>query len=363
MMIVRLLCMVWFWVAAGVVQAADFRVTFINPGGETGFWGDVSRTMMAAAADLNVDLEILHADRRPYGMEELLSLRLEQGELPDYFILVNENQAAARLMQLMEGRESKVLFLLNKLTPKQRADLERRNIDLHGIIASVVPDNETAGYEMAQSLFAEARRLNPEAGEIRLLSLTGDSTTPAGLQRELGMLRAVADNSDVKLVHAIPVDWSEELAFARTKSVLNRTRIDVVWGANDDIAFGAQRAATDVGLTIGKDILFAGLNWSNRGMNAVRSNELTMTHGGHFFAGAWAIVMLRDHFFRSVQGEVFVDVVFKMSPITAQNVELYLSRLGDGNWDKIDFARFCKSSSNHSHYDFSADAILEAAGS
>lgn len=78
-MIVRLLCMVWFWVAAGVVQAADFRVTFINPGGETGFWGDVSRTMMAAAADLNVDLEILHADRRPYGMEELLSLRLEQG--------------------------------------------------------------------------------------------------------------------------------------------------------------------------------------------------------------------------------------------------------------------------------------------
>lgn len=206
-------------------------------------------------------------------------------------------------MQLMEGRESKVLFLLNKLTPKQRVDLERRNIDLHGIIASVVPDNETAGYEMAQSLFAEARRLNPEAGEIRLLSLTGDSTTPAGLQRELGMLRAVADNSDVKLVHAIPVDWSEELAFARTKSVLNRTRIDVVWGANDDIAFGAQRAATDAGLNIGKDILFAGLNWSNRGMNAVRSNELTMTHGGHFFAGAWAIVMLRDHFFRSVQGK------------------------------------------------------------
>ncbi|GAB2184392.1 ABC transporter substrate-binding protein [Roseibium sp. LAB1] len=362
-MFVRLLCMVWFWVVAGVVQAADFRVTFINPGGETGFWGDVSRTMVAAAVDLNVELEILHANRRPYGMEELLSRRLEQGELPDYFILVNENQAAARLMQLMEGKSSKVLFLLNKLTPKQRVDLERRNISLQGIVASIVPDNETAGYEMAQSLFAEARRRNPDAQEIRLLSLTGDTSTPAGLQRELGMLRAVADNGDVKLVHAIPVDWSEETAFARTRSVLNRTRIDVVWGANDDIAFGAQRAAVEAGLNIGTDILFAGLNWSNRGMNAVRSSELTMTHGGHFFAGAWAVVMLRDHFFRSVQGEVFVDVVFKMSPITAENVELYLSRLGDENWDKINFARFCKSSTNRSHYDFSSAAILEAAGS
>jgi ABC-type sugar transport system substrate-binding protein len=360
-MFVRLLCMVWFWIAASVVQASDFRVTFINPGGETGFWGDVSKTMSAAAADLNVDLEILYANRRPYGMQELLRHRLDQGDLPDYFILVNENQSAARLMQLMEGKPSKVLFLLNKLTPQQRVELERRNIDLSGIIASIIPDNETAGYDMAQFLFAEARRRYPQAKEIRLLALTGDTTTPAGLQRELGMMRAVADNSDVKLVHAIPVNWNEELAFVRTRNVLNRTRIDVVWGANDEIALGAQRAAAEAGLHIGKDILFAGLNWSNRGMNSVKSGNLTMTHGGHFFAGAWSIVMLRDHFFRRIQSEVSVDVMFKMSPITSQNVDVYLSRLGDGNWDKIDFAGFCKSMSNRSHYDFSATAILEAA--
>ncbi|MEE4014292.1 ABC transporter substrate-binding protein [Roseibium sp. FZY0029] len=362
-MFVRLLCMVWFWIAAGVVQAADFRVTFINPGGEKGFWGDVSRTMAAAAADLNVDLEILYANRRPYGMQELLQHRLDQGDLPDYFILVNENQSAARLMQLMEGKPSKVLFLLNKLTPQQRVELERRNIDLRAIIASIVPDNETAGYDMAQSLFDEARRLHPQVKEIRLLALTGDTTTPAGLQRELGMMRAVADNSDVKLVHAIPVSWNEELAFVRTRNVLNRTRIDVVWGANDDIALGAQRAAAEAGLHIGKDVLFAGLNWSTRGMDSVKSGKLTMTHGGHFFAGAWAIVMLRDHYFRRIQSEVSVDVMFTMSPITSQNVDVYLSRLGDSNWDKIDFAGFCKSISSRSHYDFSAAAILDAAGS
>jgi ABC-type sugar transport system substrate-binding protein len=362
-MIARLFYVVFIWIAAGAAQAADFRVTFINPGFESGFWGDVSKTMAAAAADLNVELEVLYANRQPYGMEEQLGRRLEQGNLPDYFILVNENQAAARLMQLLEGQPSKVLFLLNKLTPKQRGDLERRNIDLKSIIATIVPDNETAGYEMAQALFREARRQNPDGREIRLLSLTGDTVTPAGLQRELGMLRAVADNRDVKLVHAIPVEWSEELAFLRTKAVLDRTRIDVVWGANDDIALGARRAADEAGLEAVKDVFFAGLNWSDRGMNAVQANEMTMTHGGHFFAGAWSIVMLRDHFSRSAKGEVFVDVVFKMSPITAENVDLYLERLGDGNWEKINFARFAKSFAGHSHYDFSAQAILDAAGS
>ncbi|MCK7612889.1 ABC transporter substrate-binding protein [Roseibium sediminicola] len=352
-----------FWIASFAVQAADFRVTFINPGDDTGFWGEVAKTMSAAARDLNADLEILNANRRPYAMEELLSHRLERGDLPDYFILVNENQAAARLMQLMEGHPSKVLFLLNKLTPNQKTNLERRNIDLRSIVASIVPDNETAGYDMATSLIEKARRSGSFKGKIRLLALTGDTNTPAGLQRELGMLRAVADHSDVKLVHAIPVDWSEELAYQRTRDVLARTRVDIVWGASDDLALGAQKAAREAGLVAGKNIFFAGLNWSKRGMDAVATDGMTMSHGGHFFAGAWSMVMLRDHFFKSVKGEVFVDVLFKMSPITMDNVEVYLTHLGDGDWDKIDFTRFCKSRTGRSHYDFSAEAILEAAGS
>lgn len=362
-MIVRLLCIVWLLVASSAAQAADFRVTFINPGDETGFWGEVTRTMSAAASDLNVDLEVLNANRQPYAMEELLSQRLEQGNLPEYFILVNEHQSAARLMQMMEGHPSKVLFLLNKLTPNQKTILERRNIDLRSIVASIVPDDENAGYEMADALFAEARRKGTEKGKIRLLALTGDTSTPAGALREMGMLRAVAGNADVELVHSIPADWDETVAYQRTRDVLKRTRVDVVWSASDDMAFGARRATDELGLAPGEDIFFAGLGWSRRGMDGVQNMEMSLTHGGEFFAGAWSIVMLRDHFHKSVKGEVFVDVLFKMSPITLDNVEIYLNHLGDGNWDKIDFTRFCKSRTGRSHYDFSAEAILEAAGS
>jgi ABC-type sugar transport system substrate-binding protein len=360
-MILRLFCLVCFWLASQAALAADFRVTFVSPGGKTGFWGGVADTMAAAAADLNADLEVLHADRKPYAMTELLGRRLAEGDLPDYFILVNENQAGARLIQLMAGTSSKVLFLLNTLTPQQRDNLERRNIDLGNVIGSVIPDNESAGYEMAQSLFDALRQAEPDADGYRLLALTGDTSTPAGLERELGMMRAVADNPDVTLEHAIPVSWSEEIAYERAARALARGRVDAIWSANDDIALGAGRAAAESGLAAGRDIFLAGLNWSRRGMEAVRSGTMTMTHGGHFFAGAWSMVMLRDYHFRTVRGEMTVDVMFKMSPITQRNVDLYLDRLGKGSWDRIDFRRFCKTLSGGSHYDFSAAAILQAA--
>lgn len=361
-MAVRFLCFCFFWTLAYTVHAADFRVTFINPGGSDGFWGEVTKTMSAAAADLNIELEILNADRQPYGMETQLQQRLDRGDLPDYFVLVNEYQAGGRLLQLLDGTPSKVLFLLNNLTRKQQDILEMRRIDLRKIVASIVPDNETAGYQMALSLFEAARALHPHHDKIRLLALTGDTSTPAALLRETGMQRAVADNPDVDLVHAIPVNWNEDLAYRRAKDVLERTPVHAVWGANDAIAFGARRAAVESGLAVGDDVVFAGLNWSKRAMDAVQRKEMAMSHGGHFFAGAWAIVLLRDHFFRVSKGEVHVDVRFKMSPITLENVELYLESLGDGNWDKIDYSQFCKTRTGRSNYDFSAEAILNAAG-
>ncbi|MDN3720698.1 hypothetical protein QW131_19210 [Roseibium salinum] len=139
---------------AGAVHAADFRVTFINPGGESGFWGEVSKTMAAAAADLDVELEILYADRQLYRMEALLQQRLDQGDLPDYFILVNEKSGGrAAASTARRQAQQDLLFLLNKLTAKQMMMLERRNITMDNIVASIIPDNEIAGYDMAQSLF------------------------------------------------------------------------------------------------------------------------------------------------------------------------------------------------------------------
>ncbi|WP_306147878.1 MULTISPECIES: ABC transporter substrate-binding protein [unclassified Roseibium] len=340
------------------VHAAGFRVTFINPGGDSGFWGHVSKTMQAAAADFDVDLEILNADRRPYYMEKLLQERLSKGDLPDYFILVNELQEGARLMQLLDGQPVETVFLLNTLTQSQYGVLNERGKS--SIIGSITPNNEWAGYEMAQSLVSFGKTGGAANGGLRMLALTGDDSTPAALDRQRGMEQAAAD-SGVDLIGAVPVNWNEETAYERAKTFLNRTKVDAIWGANDAIALGAKRAAIELGMKPGENIAFAGLNWSKAGMEAVKNGQLTMTHGGHFFAGAWVIVMLYDYHNRPAPKSALDNVSFQMSAITRDNVNLFLDRLGDQNWAKIDFLGFSQAMTGLSQYDFSATAILNAA--
>lgn len=347
---------------SGISIAGDFRVTFVNPGGSEGFWGAVSQTMEAAAEDLNIDLEILNADRRPYGMEEELKARLETGNLPDYFILVNELQAGPRLLGFLKGQQVDVLMLLNTLTLGQKVAMDFSSWDQPRIVAGLEPDNETAGHRIAASVIKRARELHPDKDAIRLLALTGDSSTPAALDREAGLIAAVAEERDVRLVRAIPVQWNAETAYQKTKEVLAHKPVDAIWAANDDIALGAMRAAREHGLTPGKDIACVGMNWSLAGMEAVRRKELTLTDGGHFFAGAWALVVLRDFHFGANPPANHFDGVFEMSAITPGNVDEYLAKFGDADWDKIDFAGFTKTLGGRSKYDFSANAILTAAG-
>jgi ABC-type sugar transport system substrate-binding protein len=225
------------------------------------------------------------------------------------------------------------------------------------LIGSIVPDNEIAGYEMALSLIEAARGAGLDDNGIQMLALLGDAATPAALARQAGLERALSDNGGVTLVRALPVMWDQATAQERTAKTLQRHRLDAVWSANDQIALGAQVAALDAGERIGETIFFAGLNWSREGLEAVRDGRMTMTHGGHFFAGAWSMVMLRD----IEDGRLVEDrhVSFPMSAIGPDAVEDFLAVFGTRDWRSIDFARFRLQDAGGS-YDFSAGAILSA---
>ena len=55
------------------------------------------------------------------------------------------------------------------------------------------------------------------------------------------------------------------------------------------------QAAEQLGRQPGRDILFAGINTSREAMQAVLDGRLTALAGGHFLAGAWALLMLHDY--------------------------------------------------------------------
>ena len=209
---------------------------------------------------------------------------------------------------------------------------------------------------MAKSLIQAARAAGKDEDEdgVQIMALLGDLATPAAVERTAGMERAIEEAADVSLVRAMSVNWDAEEAANRTRKFLQKNRADAIWSANDPISFAAQSEAEAAGLQAGQDVFFAGLNWSRPALEAVHDGRMTMTHGGHFFAGAWSVVLLND-----LAGTDSLGAVdFPMSAVTGANVDLFLDRLGDGDWQKIDFTRFA---SPDGAYDFSAQAILDAA--
>lgn len=342
-----------------ILAAPQVSVTFINPGGSTSFWGEVAETMMAAAEDLDIKLKVIHTDRDRFKKLEVASQLAAQSEHPDYFIIVNELQQAPALMDALRSTNVPIFELLNRLTLEQRERFALAGGDQSRLVGSIVPDNEIAGYEMANSLITQARELSLDEHGVQMLALLGDAATPAALAREAGLMRALGENPDVELVRAFPVQWDIETAYERTVAVLRRYELDAVWSANDQIALGAMLAAREHGTVPGQDTVFVGLNWSEEGLTAVNNGEMTLTHGGHFFAGAWSMVMIRDLADGLLAEGTHVE--FPMTAITQDRAKEFCDAFDDRDWRAIDFRSFSLKNAPSGAYEFTADAILKAA--
>jgi len=349
---------------AGVsAQAANHSksILFINPGyQDKGFWKAVTDTMRAAASHFGYQLHVVSGDRKwplmlSRGLDAINTVNA------DYIVLVNEHQQAPALMKAAEERKTPYLLMLNNLTEEQEKAWGGPREKLKHWLGTITPDNEIAGYEMALSLEQHASKRRGQDNTIPLLTLAGDYKTPASISRLAGLERALADSSALIEKRRITVNWSEEEAYERTSIYLRANDVGAIWAANDNIATGAIRAIREAGKTAGKDIVVAGLNWSTAGIRAVIDGTMTLTHGGHFLAGAWSVVVIHDH----NQGRDFVDIAkhlsFPMSAITRENAARYLTHFRNEDWSKINFSKFSRADNTALRdYPFNLQTILSA---
>ncbi|MFY0618776.1 substrate-binding domain-containing protein [Shimia sp.] len=275
--------------------------------------------MQAAVDDFGTELEIINTNRDRQGMISAAAELATRTNKPDDVIVANEIKQGRRAYKTLSEASIKIFILLNPLQ-----DSETIGLDTNNLVGRISPDNEIAGYAQA------TRPAGKDSDGVQIMALLGDLVTPAAIKRTEGMERAVAEHADAAIVRAMSVNWSADKAKDRTQRFLK------------------------AGQTASTDMFFAGLNWSRPAMDAVSDGRMTMTHGGHFFAGAWSIALLND--FHTGQTAID-DQGFPMPPIHAENVDNFLERLGEGDWQRIDFQQFA---SENQEYDFSSDAILSA---
>lgn len=354
-------------ISPAVGLAADekpMKIGFVNPGfADKGFWKAVTDVMRAAAADLNAELVVRYGDRQWPLMVKKADELIEMGGDLDYLILVNEHQQVPALLRKANAKGINTILLLNTLTPEQQDKMGPPRKTLPHWLGAITPDNEIAGYEMADAVLtaAEHAGLAPDDGRIDLLSLPGDHITPASLQRVEGLERALKKHPLAREGRRIPVNWSREEAYKRTTLWLKEGHIEAIWAANDPIALGAIQAIREAGKKPGKDVFVAGLNWSDEALDLVAKGEMELTHGGHFLAGGWVLVLLYDLRHGADFSQISTHIRFPMTAIDRKNVAQYQAKLGDGDWSKIDFKSFSRAlHPEKKGYDFSIGAVLDS---
>lgn len=287
-MFVKKLRMIFLLLLTTSFSCNAINVVFINPGHEeannTGqFWHKVSMIMDVAAADLNIQLTTIYTNRNHILMKNIV--KDINRYKPDYLIIVNEKGVAIDMLSSITPLKIPIFLLLNNFTQAELSLLSQSQKAL--IVGSVVPNNVDVGAALLKELIG-IHRGKSDKKEMTLLALQGDYTSPASINREAGFTRALKKFNYITLIDSTVANWSRTEAYSKVKGILKRTKIDVIWSANDAMAYDAKQAIKEANLPYVTTI--GGINWDVNDFQF----PLDASFGGHVVLGAKALIMINE---------------------------------------------------------------------
>ncbi len=346
--------------------AAAQRVTFINPGKSSeGYWVTVSQVMQQSARSLGMELEIRYAERNrlmPITLAKEIAQRPARSK-PDYLVVTNDYSVGPEILRSLEGAGIPVFMVFSGIPEDLHAQTGRPRERYPFWLGSMEPRAEDAGYMTARALIQKARampQLRGADGKLHFMAVAGDRSTTASAARNRGMLRAVQEAKEVVFTQQVYGEWLRERAHEQAKVLYQRyPDARLVWAGSDQMAFGAMEAWRQQGGVPGKDALFSAINTSQEALDARRRGELTALAGGHFLAGAWALVMLYDHFRGIDFASEGLELHYPMFMLLNEtNIPAFESRFAQVQ-TRVDFKAFSKfHQPKLKRYDFDIGRLL-----
>ena len=339
-------------------MACALSMAFINPGKSTEpYWILATDAMQQVATSLNIELEVLTAERDYLAQIRLVESLAERPEAarPDYLIVAGEK--ATLLGQLEAAERAGIpVFLAFNAAQASREQVGEPRQRFSQWLGSLSPLAEEGGYLSARALITHALETLPEGTALNMLALSGDRSTHTSLQRNRGLQQALAEFPQVTLLQQVYADWSYDKGLLQSSHLLRRyPDVNLIWSASDLQAFGAIQALHESGRTPGQDVLVSAMNATQAGLEGLLRGELTALSGGHHIAGAWSMVLLHDyhHGLDFIEADGNTELAYSMFALIDQASARHLlerRRLGR-LMDFCPYSRVCNPS--RTQYDFS----------
>jgi ABC-type sugar transport system substrate-binding protein len=337
---------------APAVHAKPLKMAFfITRQEDDRFYRSVVGFMREAAKDLDVALTVYEAKDDHFKMSEQVQEAVQQDF--DALIVVNFKGRGPGMIKMCEAADVPIFFENSGILDDTIGAPRERYACYLG---EMVPDDEAGSYDLTQKLIAAAKVSGD--GNIYIAGIEGQLMTMASNERVKGFKRAVAEYPNVKLTQVVSADWDFDVA--KDKATLLKKRypeLSVIWTASDGMALGvieAMNALPDANVVTG------GVDWTAKGIEAIKSGEMVASAGANVFEAAWALIVLHDYFhgidFAETEG---LKMRSNMPLMTLSRVEEYEKALDPTTWQKINFRNFSKHY-NHSlkKYDFGIESIL-----
>lgn len=334
--------------APAFAQSQKLRVGFLCAAPpDHPFWGQVIQVMQAAADDLNIELVIKYdLSRSSYATKKIGSNLIASDPKLDFLLTRYWDSVTATHIDQAQRRGIKV-FVFNSDVPEDEYETVGRfpRQKYANWIGHMVPDDRTAGYDLAGALIDQARAGKKGlVKKISIAGLNGPFESTVGTSRLAGLKSKIGEVPDAVLADVVETNWEAGAASESVAGLLTAyPNLDVIWAPNESITWGALKAVERAGRKPGKDIYIGGFDWNPESLKAIEDGRITASMFGHFLEGAWALILSHDYYYGfDFADEQGVRISTPLSSINAGNHAEYKNVLRESNWERVDFREFSK---------------------
>jgi ABC-type sugar transport system substrate-binding protein len=333
-------------------------VIFILPDQNAPFWENLVQLTEQANKQFNLDLrfyfiDVLQRDRFNY--DKIIDNILSQNDTTDYLVVPFLVQTEQKILSVASKHGIKLLTFNSPLSERVRATVGEPRQPNRNWIAHISPDDEQAGYDMAEQLI---RHSNVAADNLKILAISGNRDSEVAEMRNAGLLRKISESKNVRLLQLLSTDWTYAQSREKAKALLKRFKhIDAIWAASDEIAAAVLDELHQSQPGKNTSIAVTSVDWSPRIVPYLKNDEMMSSYGGHVFEGAWLLALIYDYAHQlDFYPQTGAVIHYRLQGMDTKDAEL-LSNLVDS---AVDYKSLSKClSGNFAPYTFDALELLQ----
>ncbi len=358
-------CSLYLLTSSVAFAAPPIKVVLLSPDQySNSFWGPLIDFASAVAEDLNINFSVKYSSPNTYATKVDTLAIINSESPPDYLLTGYYPGLTHKLLELCQQKGIKVFTFNTGVPNNERSLVGEPREKLPNWIGHSVPDDVSAGYDLADILVRAAlsKGMTKEGRSLVVNGFNaGNGEVKADIDRSRGIQRRLRSKRQITLGKLYSTNWQATAAEKLTQQLYKDfPDTKIVWAVTDTLSLASQQASISFGKQPGRDVLFGGMDWSAAALQAIADGHMTASMGGHFMDAGWALILIHDYHYGYDFSDILgVEISTKLEPITVKNVHDYLPKLNNPDWSAIDFKRYSRKYNNtQRQYRFSAAQVL-----